>query len=1348
MRDRKATYKKYAQAIPGAFAISKLGSSPCRIECPAHISVQGYIALVAKGKFHEALKLIKEENPLPAICGRVCHHPCESICTRGRVDEPVAIDFIKRFVADLDLRADTPYVPESKPQRDEKVAVVGAGPAGLSCAYYLAREGYRVTIFERLPVAGGMLTVGIPEYRLPRDIINAEIRIIEAMGVEIRTGIEIGRDVTVAELREQGYRAFFLGIGAQECKTMGIEGEDLEGVLSGIDFLRDVNLGQKVVLGERVAVIGGGNVAMDAVRTARRLGARGAFIIYRRSVGEMPANEEEIEECREEGLEIRTLTNPIRVIGEQGRVKALECVQMALGEPDESGRRRPTPIAGSEHTIDVDQVIQAIGQESDWSCLGPECACTLSDWGTMNVDSMTLQTDDPDIFAGGDAVSGPRTVIEAIEAGKQAAVSIDRFIRGRDLREGRARAWQEIQEIPTEGYDRMPRARMPRLAPEDRLDRFEEVQLGFSEEQAVAEAKRCLACGVCSECYQCVEACGAEAVTLATHAEQPEDVQLEVGSIILALGARAFDPSRFEAYGYAQSPNVVTSMEFERLLSASGPTMGHLLRPSGKQEPGKIAWIQCVGSRDLHHCDHSYCSSVCCMYAIKEAVIAKEHASGDLDCAIFYIDMRTHGKDFERFYNEAEEKHGVRFIRSRVPSIEPVAGGHDLLIEYIDKDEKLVQERFDVVVLSVGLETSPETMELARKLDIELTEGQFTQTATFEPVSTTRDGIYVCGTFQGPKDIPQSVIEASSAAAKAGALLSTARDTLTRTKEIPPEQDILGQRPRVGVFVCQCGINIAGTVDIAAVREYAASLPYVDYVNDNLYTCSQDTQELMAEVIKKQGLNRIVVAACTPKTHEPLFQETMVNAGLNKYLFEMANIRNQDSWVHKDDPRSATEKAQDLVRMAVAKVTLVEPLHETELEINQRALVVGGGLAGMVAARSLSDQGYRVSLVEQSSTLGGQANRLYRTWKGEDIQQNLAQIITSVQDDGNIDLHLFSELKDLEGFVGNFKATLHSNGKETVVDHGVALIATGATEFIPTEYLYGADDRVLTHLELDQKLLDDDPLLKKIDTAVFIQCVGSREPQRPYCSRLCCTHAIESALHLKELNPDLNVYILYRDMRTYGEREYLYRQARLAGVLFIPYTIDQKPRVTAGREGLKIEVYDRTLSETVRIRAGLLALATAIVPNSNEELTQLYKIPMNEDGYFVEAHAKLGPSEFATDGVFLCGMAHYPKTIDESVAQALAASSRAVALLAKKTIRVSGTVAEVDPMVCSGCGVCIDVCPYAAPSVIEAGLFAGKAEVNPVLCKGCGLCVASCRSGALNLKGFGEEQIMAMINEV
>jgi len=842
------------------------------------------------------------------------------------------------------------------------------------------------------------------------------------------------------------------------------------------------------------------------------------------------------------------------------------------------------------------------------------------------------------------------------------------------------------------------------------------------------------------KCGACKKLCPTDAVDFDQKATTET---LKVGSVVLSPGFEPFDPTGFDNYLYAKLPNVVTSMEFERMLSASGPSTGHVTRPSDGQDPKKIAWLQCIGSRDINRCDNAHCSSVCCMYAIKEAVIAKEHDS-ELDCAIFFMDMRTPGKEFERFYESARDKAGVRFERSRIHTIDPVGDSGDLQVRYVTESGELETEIFDMVVLSIGLQTSPETVALAEKLGIELTGGNFCKAPTFEPVTTNRPGIFASGAFQGPKDIPQAVIEASAAATAAGEILAEARGTNIVHAEKVPETNVAGDRPKIGVFVCRCGTNIAGVVDVPAVAEYAATLPYVDYTADNLYSCSQDSQETMAKIIKEEGLNRVVVAACTPKTHEPLFMETMTSAGLNKYLFEMANIRNHNSWVHKNDPELATEKAKDLVRMAVSKVALMQPLKEAQLDINQTAMVIGGGIAGMSAARSLARQGYETHIIEKGTQLGGQANKLYKTVIGEDIQKQLADLISDVEGQANIQVHLNTELKTVEGFVGNFKATLNNEAGEQELEHGVAIMATGASALEPSEYEYGNDPRIITALDLDKKFMADDPALKDLKTAVFIQCVGSRDQDRPYCSRICCTHSVDNALELKK-RPDMAVFILYRDIRTYGEKELVYREAREAGVIFIRYALDNKPQVRLADGRLLVTATDHVLGRPMEIETDLLTLASALIPNRDERLANFFKVPLNDDGFFVERHAKLGPSEFATDGVFLCGLAHYPKPIDESIAQGQAAASRAITLLARKNIFTSGTVAESNPLNCSSCGVCVAICPYNAPAFTAEGPWAGRAEINPVLCKGCGLCVASCRSGALHLKGFDNNQIFAQI---
>jgi heterodisulfide reductase subunit A len=838
------------------------------------------------------------------------------------------------------------------------------------------------------------------------------------------------------------------------------------------------------------------------------------------------------------------------------------------------------------------------------------------------------------------------------------------------------------------------------------------------------------------KCRACEKFCPADAVFFE---DKQSEREIQVGSVIVSAGFKAFDPTGYSAYEYASYKNVITALEFERILAASGPWMGHLVRPSDEAEPKRVAFLQCVGSRDMNTCDHPYCSSVCCMYALKEATIAMEHSHEGLDVSMFFMDMRTTGKDFERYYEKAK-KQGVNFIRSRVHTINELPD-KSLRIEYASEKGEPQSAEFDMVVLSHGLEVAPQTIQLAKKLDIELTSNAFTASDSFAPVATSRAGIYVCGALNGPKDIPYSVMEASAAACAAAGKLSSARGSMVKSKEVPKPLDVAGDTPRIGVFVCSCGINIAGVVDVEAVAEYARSLPFVTFVTNNLFTCSQDTQDKMAEVIKEEGLNRVVVAACTPRTHEPLFQETLQAAGLNKYLFDMANIRNQDSWVHANEPEKATEKAKDLVRMAVAKASLLQPLNEVQLSVNSDALVIGGGIAGMNAALNLAEQGFKTHLVERDVELGGNARLIRTTAQGEDVAAYIAELSEKVKNQENLTLHLGSTIKEVDGFVGNFKTTISGDGGEETVEHGVSLIAIGAAEYKPNEYLYGEHPKVMTHLEMDAAFMAGELDPKNIDSAVFIQCVGSREPGHPYCSKVCCTHSVESALHIKEHNPDAQVSILYRDMRTFGERELLYKEARAKGVLFIRYDVDNKPKVEADGDKLMVTVTDHVLGRDLLISADVLGLASAIESHRAEDLAQMFKVPLDEDGWFLEAHQKLRPVDFATDGVFMCGLAHYPKPIEEAVAQAQAAVSRAVTVLSSAEIWLSGTVASIEQSKCVGCGVCWTVCPYQAIDQDENGL----AVVNEALCKGCGTCVASCRSGAPNLRGFTNQDVMAQI---
>ena len=845
------------------------------------------------------------------------------------------------------------------------------------------------------------------------------------------------------------------------------------------------------------------------------------------------------------------------------------------------------------------------------------------------------------------------------------------------------------------------------------------------------------------KCRACEKFCPTDAINFE---EKEETGSLNVGSVILAPGFKPFDPSQFDTYHYTSYPNVVTSMEFERILSATGPFQGHLQRPSDGETPGKIAWLQCVGSRDINRCDHSYCSSVCCMYAVKEAVIAKEHAEHNLQATIFFMDMRTYGKDFERYYDRAKNEQDVRFIRSRIHSISEDPETRDLILAYADENGAIKEETFEMVVLSVGLETPKALVKMAEDLDIELDEDSFVQSGIFTPVETSRKGIYVCGAFQEPKDIPYSVMEASAAACDAKATLSTARGSLVREKTYPDQIDVSFQEPRIGVFVCNCGTNIGGIVDVPQVAEYARGLPGVTYVQENLFTCSQDTQDKMKEIIGREGLNRVVVAACTPRTHEALFQETLRDAGLNKYLFEMANIRNQCSWVHSKEKEEATNKSKDLVRMAVARAQLIQPLPQPTISVDNKALVIGGGIAGITAALGLADQGFHTHLIEQSDKLGGNALNLIGTWQGDKIADRLKEIILKTEGHPLIDVYTESSITEASGFVGNFETTISQNSSDVTLKHGAVVVAVGADERKPTEYLYGEDARVLTHLDLDTAIKGGDKKISGAKSAVFVQCVGSRDSERPYCSKVCCTHSIKSALELKDTNPEMDIFILYRDIRTYGQREKLYREARLKGVIFIRYSMDQKPLIEKSGDNISVTVRDHILGRDIQIESDLVVLASAIVARDNDSLAQLYKLPLNEDRFFMEAHAKLRPVEFATAGIFLAGIAHYPKPIEESIAQAKAAASRASVVLSKEQLTVEGVVSHVNEIMCRGCGKCVEVCPYNAIELVEKEDDKSAAYVQEALCKGCGSCAVACPTGAASIFHFDDQEVLAMVD--
>ncbi|MGD8990031.1 MAG: FAD-dependent oxidoreductase, partial [Desulfobacterales bacterium] len=696
---------------------------------------------------------------------------------------------------------------------------------------------------------------------------------------------------------------------------------------------------------------------------------------------------------------------------------------------------------------------------------------------------------------------------------------------------------------------------------------------------------------------------------------------------------------------------------------------------------------------------------------------------------------------YEKYYNRAIDA-GIRFVKSRIHSIDEIRGTGDLNVRYIDDAGPLQEENFDMVVLSVGLQVPESTVQLAERLGVELDDSRFAVTHPFSPVQTSRPGVYACGAFQEPKDIPSSVTEASAAACAAGASLNSARNTLTRSVEIPQEIDVSDEEARVGVFVCNCGVNVSSVVDVKGVTEYAKTLPNVVHAQENLFTCSQDSLVQMKEVIKEHKLNRVVVAACTPKTHEPIFQDTMESCGLNKYLFEMANIRNQDSWVHSDAAETATDKASDLVRMSVARATTLNPLHEKKIPVIQKGLVIGGGISGLNAALGLADQGYEVALIEKEAELGGLANRLTATIEGADITKYLSDLIGRVNAHEKIEVITNALVVGYSGFKGNFTTEIMvgPDMEQRKIEHGVVVLATGAHEYKPNEFLYGDDPRVMTQLELADRMKKGE--LEEPQQVVMIQCIGSRNEENPNCSRVCCQTAIKNALHIKDKYPEAEIFVLYRDIRTYGLLEDYYTEARRQGVFFFRFDPEDPPVAEAATDGIEVTFTDHVLNRKLCVSTDLLVLSAGMQAEDTEELSTIVKLARTPEGYFMEAHVKLRPVDMATEGIFVCGTAHSPKLISESIAQAYAAASRAVTFLAQDHLTLSAVTAQVEADKCASCLICVRSCPYDVPKINADGV----SEIDEALCHGCGICTAECPAKAIQLNWYEDDQIICKVD--
>ena len=1402
---RQAIYKRYPQAVPNAFAIEKRGIAPCRDACPASQRAQGYIALIREGRWEDALRVIKMDNPFPGICGRICNHRCETACNRGQVDEPINIRALKRFVTDKVYGKERqPIEPAQILYPEKKVAIIGAGPCGLTTAQDVIRAGYPVSIFEAMPVAGGMLRLGVPEYRLPTEIIEREVQDIIDLGVGLNLN---SRVEDLDDLFNEGYDSVLIAVGAHEGIRLPIPGANLDGVLINTRFLRDVRLGKYESgsddgpnrnvspLGNRVLVLGGGNVAIDCARSAIRLGKE-VHLACLESREEMPAHSWEVDAAEEEGVHLHPSRSFEEVLGNShGKVQGVECMRVASFHFDEGGRLSVDKIENSEHVLECDTVIFSVGQRAGLAFIPDDAGVGLTDKRTIAINPNTFATSRPGVFAAGDSVSGTAFVVEAVANGHKAAESIIRYLQGNPLEPPPKPelpvvklSQKEIAERIERGeIHKHPRVPLPEIPVEERINNFVEVERGYDEDSAQAEAARCLACGVCSECMSCVFACGRDAII---HDDVAHTMDVHVGALILAPGYQVYNAHLSQEFGLGRYPNVITSLQYERMLSASGPTHGHIHRPSDDASPKRIAFLQCVGSRDQ---SHDYCSSVCCMYAAKEAIMTIEHARAEalgasaaspVHCQVFFMDTRAFSKGYEEYYRRAEQKYGVEYTRCRISDVKENPVNGNLMVRYAanrrpqtaDGDQpsgasgggmSVIEEEFDLVVLSVGMEISDSVKSLGRRLGVELDPYGFCHTTLFDPLNTSRPGIFVAGPFREPKDIPETVVEASGAAANAAQLLAPARHTLAVHQDYPLERDISGEDARIGVFVCHCGSNIGGYLDVPGVANYARSLPGVVHAEDNLYTCSQDTIAHIIETVKEMALNRVVVSSCTPLTHEPLFQDAIRQAGLNPHLFEMANIRNQCSWVHSNDFDRATEKARMLTRMAVARAAKLEPLKVSNVSVNHAALIIGGGAAGMTAALALADQGFPVHLVERENRLGGNLwnlkyfvpqNCSNESWTPA---MYLAETIRKVEERPLITTHLNTEFESVGGFKGNFTSKLRQNNQFIEVQHGVIIVATGGQEYRGSEYGYGKSERIVTQLEFEQMLANQQISKTTKQHVIMIQCVG---PAEKFCARLCCTTALKNALKLKEINPQAEITMLYRDIRTYGFKERVYTEARRQGVRFVQFEFDQKPLVEiltmdAGQWPLvdgksstvSVKFLDPILRRPIELHPDLLVLSTPIVPSEGtRELASKLKISTDMDGFFLEAHVKLRPVDFSADGVFMAGMAHYPKFLDETIAQAQAAASRAAGIPAQETMLTNARVAVVDSAKCVGCLTCVRICPYEVPRISNeytgVGSILGAAFIESAVCHGCGSCAAECPAQAIQLLHYTDAQTLTKVD--
>lgn len=820
-----------------------------------------------------------------------------------------------------------------------------------------------------------------------------------------------------------------------------------------------------------------------------------------------------------------------------------------------------------------------------------------------------------------------------------------------------------------------------------------------------------------------------------------EEEIIHAGAIILGFGFEPFRAQMKGEYGFGRYSNVMTSIQFERLLSTSSPTQGLPIRISDGKRMERIAFIQCVGSRDPS-CGQDHCSTICCMYATKQAMIAKDRLP-ELKITFFYMDFRPMGKDYERYYEKAKAEYGIEYIRSAISAVKEIPKTKNLLVTYIKEDGSFDEREFDTIILSLGF-TPPESIkDLAKLLGIKLNPQGFCQTEEFSPSRTSVEGIFVGGAFRSPKDIPETVVEGSSASAEAASFLSSTPINIIK-KDYPLEGELGEEIPKIGVFICHCGETLKEILSISELIEWTKGLREVAYVEEIGLECLSEGLNHIKMKIGEHGLNRVVIAGCSQREIKKAMEEMAKEIGFNYHLFEYANIREQCAFVHKEIPDLATEKSRILIQMAVERARRIQPIRRGTQGIEKRALVVGGGVSGMTASLRLSEQGHEVILVEKEMELGGNLRESFYTLRGSNPQELLKNLIQRVNDSQKIHPYLGTEIIGFERINGHFRTKISSSGGEEYIDHGVLILASGGKEVEPKGYLFGENPRVITQRKLERMIYLNDEGLKGIGSVVMIQCVGSRDEEHPYCSRICCGHAVKNALKLKELNPEMRIYIIYRDMRTYGFYETYYYEARKKGVIFIRYDLDNRPEVKSKDERLRVSVFDPALGYRINLPSDFVVLSTGIEPNDNRRLSEIFGVELNQDGFFKEANPKSAPLDLLGRGKFFCGLCHSPNHIEDSILQGNAVAARAGAILSKEIIEDKGYLAYVNKRICCGCGLCVTVCPYGARVINEEEM---KAEVIESLCQGCGSCVVSCPNGASQQKNYEKGLNMAVLDE-